>query len=309
MNIVCCIDNKYIKHCIVTIVSLIENNRDENIDIYIVSQGLTKENEDLLRDVVVNSYKNNINFCTYNEELLEGSFSISDETKHISISTYLRFFLPQILPQSLSKVLYIDCDIIVRKSIRDLWNTDISNYAVGCIEDVLSEDSENHDRLGYPEKFSYFNAGVLLINLDYWRKNDIQNKLVEYVLQNPQKLRFNDQDALNAVLFDQKLFVAPKWNMMDAFFFVIRKAKKIDWNEIDAEMYDPAIVHYNGPRKPWSEKCLHPYRKEYFKYLDMTKWKGDRPKISFSRKLEAIFYPIAIKLKLDKPKYRNISKK
>lgn len=96
---------------------------------------------------------------------------------------------------------------MVLNDISEFWNTDITQYAIGCIEDIGSDEEEYYSRLQYDKKYSYFNAGVLLINLKYWREHKIDEMCEQYFLAHSDRIRFNDQDLLNALLYKDKLFV------------------------------------------------------------------------------------------------------
>ena len=79
-----------------------------------------------------------------------------------------------------------------------LWNIDIANNSVGAVPDItLTYDIRSYNRLDYEMELGYFNSGVLLINLDYWRKNSLSTIILEYINENVEKLKFHDQDALN----------------------------------------------------------------------------------------------------------------
>lgn len=88
----------------------------------------------------------------------------------------------------MQKVIYLDCDLVVNGSIQDFWDTDVSDYAVGCVEDMWSGKSDNYTRLHYDASFSYFNAGVLLVNLNYWREIGFQQKAVKYISRHVNEL-------------------------------------------------------------------------------------------------------------------------
>ncbi|MFR9164819.1 MAG: glycosyltransferase family 8 protein [Dysgonomonas sp.] len=307
MDIVCCIDNKYAKYCAVTLVSLFENNKGEKLNIHIIALSLSDEIKSVLKNLVEKTYKQEIFIYEIGENEIIKKFPYK-KNSHINISTYIRLFLPETLPQSLSKVLYIDCDIIIRNSIKELWNIDISDYALGAVEDMFSTKANNYERLDYVNTDSYFNAGVLLINLDYWRKNFVQEKLIGYILENSEKLKFYDQDALNAVLHNQKLLMPFKWNIQDGFYRIERHIRQDAWEELDKEIENPAVIHYTGSKKPWHYKSQHPHKSEYFRYLDMTQWAGERPKKDYVAMAILKLRPIAVALKLDKPRYKKITK-
>lgn len=196
------------------------------------------------------------------------------------------------LPPDIHKVLYLDCDLLVCGSIAELWNTDLDGSAIGAVEDMWSGKQEKYSRLCYPKKHSYFNSGVLLINLDYFRWNDIGRAIAEYIAKYPERLKFIDQDVLNAVLYSHKKLLPMRWNMQDGFFRKKLKLRPEAISALDEEMPKTVILHFTGPKKPWFDTCRHPYKKMYFKYLDLTKWKGERPQVNYMARLNDFFLSI-----------------
>lgn len=304
MDIVCNIDDSYTKYCVVMMTSLFENNKGEDLNIHIIASDLLPANLSILSDVVEKKYSHKLYCYLVGDSLLSG-FPIEDKS-HISISTYYRLFLSSILPKDLPKVIYLDCDLLVRGSIRELWEQNVEGYAIGCVEDMWSGKADNYSRLHYDSLFSYFNAGVLLANLDYWRKSNFEEKALDYIRKYPERLLFNDQDVLNAIFHNQKVFISFRWNMQDGFFRQKRRLRKDVWSELDKELKCPVIIHYTGSKKPWNYKSIHPYKSEYFNYLDMTRWKGERPEIDYLFYLKKILNDVFCFLSLTKPKYRKI---
>ena len=216
IHIACNIDANFTQHCAVTLVSLFENNKTADICVHIVAPGLPEKDQNILKSLAA-SYGNEVCFYFPSPELL-ANFSIRKFGKRISMATYYRCMFSAILPATVDKVLYLDCDIVILGDISEFWNTDLTDYAVGCVEDIGYDDMERYETLKYDSKYSYFNAGVLLINLKYWREHKVDEQCVKYFLAYPERIRYNDQDLLNALLHEHKLFMSLKWNMQDAFY-------------------------------------------------------------------------------------------
>lgn len=303
MEIVCNIDNSYIKHCVVMLTSLFENNRDECVTVHIISECLPEEGQRILKSLA-DRYHQSLYCYLVGAEILRDC--PIDASRHFPLSVYYRLFLTSILPATLTKVLYLDCDLIVRKSLSELWNIDITDYPIACVEDMWSGIDYHYNRLHYASEYSYFNAGVLLINLAYWREFRLQQRCLDYIRQYPDRLHLYDQDVLNGVLYRKKLLLPFTWNMQDGFYRRKRLIRKDVWGELDRVMSDPAILHYTGRKKPWHYHSFHPFKSEYYKYLDLTIWQGARPPVNYwsllNRRLKALLYF----LKIEKPRYRKI---
>lgn len=285
--------------------SLFENNREESFRIHIIAGKLARESREKLRRWVEVRYKQELCIYEAGEKILKGC-AIYGES-HISMATYYRIFLESILPEDISKVLYLDCDLIVNGPVSPCWNTDISRYAIGCVEDMWSGKAENYARLNYDASYSYFNAGVLLVNLSRWREIKLQEKAMQYIPEHIDKLVFNDQDVLNVLLYDKKLFLPFRYNVQDGFLRRKRRIRPASIPLLDKELEHPVIIHYTGGKKPWQYKSQHPYKNLYFRYLDMTEWKGERPHTPLGYRIKQITDKILYTLRLAKPKYRNIT--
>lgn len=278
MNIVCATDDKFVQHCSIMLVSLLINNSD--VDIYILTEGLSDMSKEIITSEI-SRYQGRVHFCLVDSTIVE-KFPMPDEQglKHITRATYYRLLIPSILPESIHKVIYLDCDIIVNGSIEELWNYNLDNYALAAVKQIgYGFEAE---RLGYPIEYGYFNAGVNVINMDYWRKNKICDRLIQYLSDNYDKIVFHDQDALNAVLFDKTLHVPIKFNMTSAAFFFDMKHRGDskngrvinDYKEEKkcAEQYKntPLVLHYVARPKPWDLNCTHPHYDLYYLYALKT---------------------------------------
>lgn len=296
IHITCHTDHLFVKHCAVTLTSILTHTTEEQITIHLIGKELSTEDKKILSDTAI-SRGAKIVFYTPDDNLVK-DFSIRATHGRLSIVTYFRIFLTEILPENIKKVLYVDCDIIALESIYPLYQTPLGeNTAVVAVRDVETDEKERYTRLQYPIQEGYFNAGVMLINLEHWRTHNISRECVEYNRKNPERIVFNDQDLLNAVLHGKIHFAPVTWNMQDGFY---RRTytKKIPLNTLK----NPAVIHYTN-RKPWNYESQHPLRETYFKYLDLTVWAGERPWHSPKNRLLRFFRLLPFVLHLRKPKY------
>lgn len=301
IHIACNIDSNYVRHCAVTLVSLFENNRREPITAHIIARDLSDAEKKILIDLAA-PYGNQVCFYEPDIKLLEG-FTIRKFSKRISMATYYRCILSELLPADIDRLLYLDCDIVIVGDISEYWNTPLSDETgVAAVADMGCDEAARYEILKYPMEDSYFNAGVLLINLNYWRKNDVAHACVDYFHKYPERILFNDQDLLNSILHKNKILVDLKWNVQDAFY---RRPKQMDeaWRKKFADVLKhPVILHYTN-RKPWEYDSQHPLREVYFKYLDLTPWKGQRVLHNPVNRLKRFFRLLPFYIGLRKPKY------
>ncbi len=270
MNIAFCTDEKYSYPCGVCITSILENNKDE-CNIYILTDGLTTKTIKKFKQLE-ERYKQKIEIINVNNQLFNG-LKVCDRFPK---SIYYRFLLPLLINEE--KIIYFDCDIIVTSDLKGLWDTDIKDYACGAVEDQMSDHIIIQNRIGLYR--DYFNSGVLLMNLDYWRKNNITKRITEFILQNPSICVYPDQDAMNFVLFDKVKYIEYKYNYQELFYepkerIFLHKEK---WGKLIPEGSVPAVMHYTGHFKPWHKGCTHPYKEIFLKFKAISPWKKERLK-------------------------------
>ena len=184
---------------------------------------------------------------------------------------FARLLLSSVLPD-LDKIIYLDCDIVVLKDLQSLWNLDISDVAVAMAPGLTFEDKKSLNRLGMTSGY-YLNSGVILMNLDYWRKHDVQNRVISYILEKGDKLIYNDQDALNSILQNEHKVLHIKYNYSYCYFHrLIGVSHKEKIREIIEARDNPVIFHYFGPLKPWSLGCYIPGKELFVKYQKLSGW-------------------------------------
>lgn len=269
-------DNNYVQHCCVTMTSVMMHNN--GVRFIIFTEGLSSENEEMLKSQAILHGGELVIYKIDNESV--SSFPMpSFAEQYISIATYYRLFAALLLPNDIDKVIYMDCDMVARKSFTPLWETDIDGYALGAVYQSMGE-SQTRDkaRLLMPESVGYFNAGLLLINLKFWRDYNVTKSLFNFIKENGHLIKQHDQDVLNAVLYDQVKPLSYTWNFLP-LFEDISKSQFQEFIHYDEPITDPANVHFVSAPKPWEYGCTHPYKSDYYKVLQLTPFKGHRPKL------------------------------
>lgn len=270
MHIAFCLDNNYIPHCATVIASIMDNNQSEKITFHLLSDSISENNKRMLTDWVSSYNSNNIQFYTINKEDF-AVFPIEDA--YINISTYFRLIMPYLL-KGIDKVIYLDCDVIVNDSLKDLWNVDISNYALAGVRDRINDYIRVYNRLNYPMSYGYVNAGVLVINLEQWREDNIFEKATTIAHKIPKQLKNHDQDIINLVYHDSMLFLDFKFNLLEHFLYTEDNLyfNKKYYSSIEQACANPVIIHFCMPCKPWHKECINPFKHLYEKYKKMTPW-------------------------------------
>ena len=272
MNIVLCTDNKYLPHCLTVISSVCENNREEDIDFYIVHDNIEKTIQETVSLFYSEKYgQKKVNFIQIQNSLFKDfPFGRKDQTKYVSIATYYRLYLAELLPASVDKVIYFDCDVIVNGSLSALWAADISDVALSAVTDTSTYDIQAYNRLKYEPNLGYFNAGILFINLSWWRKNDALHIFLNFIKEHPDRLKWHDQDVLNYTLKDFKKIIPLTYNFQEGFLRQEIPLYYTQWNEVFETEKNPLVIHYTGRAKPWKNWCKNPYKNLYAKYRVLT---------------------------------------
>jgi lipopolysaccharide biosynthesis glycosyltransferase len=176
----------------------------------------------------------------------------------------------ELLPPEIRRVLYLDCDVIVRGDLSELWNVNLSGKTVAAVREVT--DYTWHSRLGLPAGAPYFNNGVMLIDLDRWRKLNIGRRSLDFAREHPDRVQWWDQCALNLNLYDDWIPLDAKWNFqtMEVAFWDhgMMRFKRIDSRTRDAI----TITHFTTESKPWQYLNYHPLKGEYVSYRNRTPW-------------------------------------
>ena len=277
VHIVACLDKKFVMPTGVMMCSACVNNPDVEIVFHLIGdESLSDHDKQGLADVVSLYQGKETVFYEIDSQL---SRKYPCRSGNITQATYYRLFLTKILPESLDKVLYIDGDCIIRHSLFPLWNTDISEYAIGVCPDSLEAGMDIYDRLRYSSSKGYFNAGVMLINLNYWRIHNLAEQFTDYLERFPNRILFEDQDLMNVIFQDSKLVLPIKYNFQAGFLWNNRywDYKKYE-EEFKEGLKDPVIVHFSTDDKPWHIYSYghHPYKSTFKKYQLMTKWQNVR---------------------------------
>lgn len=257
MNICLSCDNKYSQYAGVVIASILLNAQDdEDFRFYILDSNISQENKDKILSLKTIK-KFEISFVRIDESLFEIYKNIGTHS-YISLSTFYRLKLPSILPE-IDKILYLDCDVVVNSSLKDLYDTDIHGFYAAGVKDIAMNSSGYVPAL---EKGNlYFNAGVLLLNLKKMRVDNIEDKFEKYTIDNIETIRVGDQEILNKVCQGKIKQLDSCWNVQSSNF-----VNRSDYTNT------PKIVHYIGRQKPWIFGSMNYWKNLYFSVLQKTAW-------------------------------------
>jgi lipopolysaccharide biosynthesis glycosyltransferase len=189
-------------------------------------------------------------------------------------ATWYRIFLPELLPD-VSRVLYLDADVLVLESVAPLWELDLDSKLVAAVTNVLEPQSIDRPRaLEIADDQGYFNAGVMVLNLDEMRREGSSRALYDYGKAHADELAWRDQDALNVVLGSRRVPLHPRWNCMNGMLIFPWSIDMLGAEAVAEATESPAIRHFEGPGpyKPWHYLCDREWRDRYRRHRQATPW-------------------------------------
>ena len=276
-------DDRFSRPLAATIRSIISQlSPGRPLNMYVCDMGITPANRVKIESV---AQQDQVNF-QWISSLAEKTSHLPADMTHISTAAYGRLFIPRVLPADTEKVLYLDCDLIARRCIGELFDTPIGDFAAMGVADAGSPFVSSiygvpfWPRYGRKADDVNFNSGVLLLNLPVLREIDFTGAAISYLTDGRHRF-LQDQEAINGVLAGRIGHVDPRWNQQTEVFEE-RFAATLPYSEEEMRglFKDPWIVHFTTPAKAWNYESTHPFREEWFKNLDETPYRGWRPKRS-----------------------------
>lgn len=267
-----CADENFAMPFGVCLTSIFESNKNELLTIHVITQGFSdktlsrirKTEQKYARIGAVKIYK-----------IDDSIFSQYPLSSQFPTSIYFRYLYAKLLPESIKRILYIDCDTVVLSSLNDIWNTDMSDdVLLGAVEDRNGDDIIIRNRIGRWDGL-YYNSGVLLMNLKAWRKVDGFRLFANYIRNNRDVCLYPDQDAINAAFHDKIIRLPFQYNYHMSFVmpfttFRLHLSKR---DELEQAFKKMAIVHFAAELKPWYKDSKHPLIFIWRYFYHRSEWK------------------------------------
>ena len=253
------VDDRYIPFLAVSLKSLIENaSKNCYYAIKVLASNVSESNKKKILKYELENVKIEFVDLHYYLEKVKDKLYTRD---YFTQTTYFRLFIPELYPQY-DKVIYIDSDTTILGDISEFYNIDIGKNLLGVVSDESVQNNEIFKEyvervVGMATYERYFNAGVLLMNLDEMRKFEFQAKFM-YLLETMRFAVAQDQDYLNRLCKGRTKLISKVWNKMP-----------IPSDTIKEE--DIKLIHYNHMFKPWHFDDVL-YQKYFWKYAKMTEF-------------------------------------
>ena len=311
LNVVYAANENYAPLVWVSVKSLLEHNYKcfGLIKVYLISDGIKNDSLDKIEQVIKE----------FDGELIVIDINAFDQyLRNIQLlfaggkTSYARLFIGEKISEE--KILYLDCDTYVNNSLLDLWETDISQYYVAGVQDIVVPRLRLEVDLLVDDP--YINAGIMLINLDKWRKDSISEQFINYIVSKEGSVPCHDQGTINHVCKGNILVLPCRYNVMTPLLSMKGHELKNLYDladyysdeEVSTAVKKPAIIHFTAGWfiRPWFSNSNHPYRDKFIDLYSMSPWKnvllkkGKLNRKSFLMKVAYSIVPFGLYSKLVK---------
>lgn len=269
-HILVTLDRNYLSVLTVMLYSLTQSDSDGVFTVYVAHNSLTEEDFSSLGKILPRTELVDVRIP---ENFLENA----PVSSRYPTEMYFRLFAAQYLPQELDRILYLDPDLVVLNSLRELYSIDFQNNLFAAASHIESRTFKefNRLRLGLSEETHYINSGVMMMNLPLLRQEQNREDIFSFIEKHKNTLLLPDQDVLNALYADRTVFIDPMiYNLGDKYLHLrnlrLSKEERID---LDWVRTHTAIVHYYGKNKPWKDNYrgeLGVFYEEFSKRLQNT---------------------------------------
>ena len=271
INVGLACDENYSKYAGVVIASVLANASDsDELCFYILTDGLSEEKQSEI--LKLKEIKNcEINFVTLDEKLFEAYKNIKTHS-YLPLNAYFRLKLSNILP-NVEKIIYLDCDVVVNKSLKELYDAELGENILGGVLDI--------NKRMLKKNTSYVNSGMLVMDLKKIREQNIEDEFLDWTQKHIDTIKMGDQEIINEVLKGKIKILDDRWNVQSSNF-----------TNRSSYTGNPWIIHFVSKRKPWHFGSFSYHKSYYFKYLQMTPWalSEDEKKYWYDKNKSASFW-------------------
>ena len=239
MNVLVSCNDRYVMPLTVLLQSLFDNVK-EPVTVWFMWSDISEDNKEFLNGFV-SGRGSVLSLLPVGESEFKGYPS----KKYISRETYFRLLAAELLPESVKRILWLDADMVINGDITGFYNTDMNGmYVAACPHGAVMKPTmaENCRNIGIKHPEQYFNAGVMLCDLDKWRTMDIPGRIGE-IVKTPRKMKFPGQDLTN-LIFNGEVKTCD-WRKYNCMTHSVLKGEE------ESLKKEAAIIHYAGFAKPW----------------------------------------------------------
>lgn len=276
-------DDNYIVPLAVALLSLLDHHHQEQLIVWILADKLSAKNKKLLRSLS-SPYHCQLNFCPIEKKLKQLWHLGVRKWLNGSLATYARIFISQLLPTTVKRIIYLDCDTLVCDSLAPLYHFPLQDKkTLGAVIEAAHQHIKISRHLKSGD--NYYNAGVLLIDLVKFRHYQLEKIILQHIREVRADYLYVDQDLINICCQPYLTPIPIKYNMTHPFLLWSRPQLRQIYKysnsfysqaELTLAQKKPAIIHFAGEffGRPWNKNNFHPYAYLFDSYLEKTVWKN-----------------------------------
>ncbi|MBO9445971.1 DUF4422 domain-containing protein [Ruegeria sp. R14_0] len=273
INVAFAIDEGYAEHAAASLHSvLLSAVQSERYHSYFFHKGdLSKTSRQWLQDIA-DRYCANVSFIKVPVDDLRW---LPMNRPHISLTTYYRLVMHKYLPDNVHRIIYLDADTLAIKPLEELWDVNLD----GCIIAAAPDEggAAQNRRLKLSTKHKYFNAGVLVLNVEQLRVFDLKTQVLRAFEDRGEFITLQDQDLLNIIFENSAAPLDLKWNVNNRIFVKNELDPAYSDDQAAAAAKQPGILHFTDSKKPWHNTCYNPFYELYWFHRSSTPWAESRP--------------------------------
>lgn len=285
INIVAALDENYAPHTAALIASVFSNSTPGKIEFYLLADNLSDNAKEKFARLA-EKFRGSI--C-----IIDGKIENFFVSGHLSKAAYLRLKIPELLPESVKKTIYLDADLLVKSDISELFDMDMGGKPIAAVPDLgimasRKSMAEKAETLGIKADDPYFNSGVMIMDLDKWRNENYTEKILN--LAKSHNFRHHDQDALNKFFYNDWHALPLEFNVIPPIFELSLKVLFGRYRKDAVKaLRNAKIVHYAGGHKPWHYKKTANFNDYYYEMLAKTDFDIKEPNENRFRKYREMF--------------------
>jgi lipopolysaccharide biosynthesis glycosyltransferase len=246
-------DQNYENPFLACAASIVNNHVPRSVEFHLIATGLHQTRKQLIKDWLLAE-----GFLTHFYDLTDPSINRLITFSTWTQAVYFRLYFPVLVDQNIERLIYLDTDTLVLKNLAALYSTDLRHFPVAAVYD-------NYVRIqpliGLDTEGSYFNSGVLVMDLKKWREQKISEITLDYLVKNPDNIRFVDQCGLNYTLKGNWLKLPKEMNLL--YSYLPHDKGLSEWKNLEASA---TVIHFTLQR-PWHMLCKNRFRKLYHQSL------------------------------------------
>lgn len=258
-HLACSCDGAYLPHLATMLRTLADHNDARKITVHFLS-AVTDDNALTKFSRYVQKLNFLLNIATVDRAL----FKDYPLHGHVTEASYYRLALPNVLPVEIERVLFLDCDMCINGDLSYLWELDLKDHFIAAVESPDDPEGDRQ-RLALSKEDLYFNAGMMVMDLQKLRRFDLLQQANDFLQNHRDRIRWWDQDVLNALLYDHALPLSYEWNYLPM-------------HNNKASTANAKVVHFSGGgwRKPWHYNCTNDYKSLYLQARARTPYRRYR---------------------------------